>query len=154
MQIDKLSEDRIIGRHSKPELRRWINTLRYFYFIRAWGGHANDGDTFKAAIRYASQEDLQNKLRLLGLEPADAERHGHSEIAGMKCFLHLRQDSIELHVSGTKDGNYYEVSEADFELCLALEKLFDSLGWQAEKHTGSESSILCISRTRYPELFD
>lgn len=36
---------------------------------------------------------------------------------------------IEISVSGTKDGNLYDVSEADLEVCLELEKHFEVLGW-------------------------
>ena len=42
MQIDKLSDNCLFERHSKPTIREWLRQLRYFYFKRAWGGHANE----------------------------------------------------------------------------------------------------------------
>lgn len=37
--------------HPEAELRRWARRLRLFRFVRAWGGHAIDGDASVAAYR-------------------------------------------------------------------------------------------------------
>lgn len=67
MQIDKLSDNWLFERHAKQTIKAWLRELRYFYFKRAWGGHANDGDEFQVAFSFADSQDLQNKLGQLGL---------------------------------------------------------------------------------------
>ena len=67
MQADKLSDKWLFARHSKRELRSWLGQLRYFYFKRAWGGHANDGDEFQVAFSFIHRQDLLDKIGQLGL---------------------------------------------------------------------------------------
>ncbi|WP_345949265.1 hypothetical protein ABDD95_20680 [Mucilaginibacter sp. PAMB04274] len=63
----KLSKTYLFEKHSQQEVTRWATQLRYFYFIRAAGGHANDGDEFRAGIRYTNKDDLKSKLSQLGI---------------------------------------------------------------------------------------
>ena len=44
MQIEKLPDIWLFELHSKQTIRAWVRQLRYFYYKRAWGGHANDGE--------------------------------------------------------------------------------------------------------------
>lgn len=67
MQIEKLPDNWLFDRHSKQTIRKWLRQLRYFYFKRAWGGHANDGDEFQVAFSYTDRQDLINKIDQLGL---------------------------------------------------------------------------------------
>ena len=67
MQIEKLSDNWLFERHSKQTIREWLRQLRYFYFKRAWGGHANDGDEFQAAFLFTDRQDLLYKIGQLGL---------------------------------------------------------------------------------------
>ncbi len=67
MEIDKLTDNRLFERHSKPTVKEWLRQLDYFYFIRAWGGHANDGDAFKVEFVYSDRLDLINKLGQIGI---------------------------------------------------------------------------------------
>jgi|LakMenEpi03Aug12_release.lakeMendotaPanAssembly.Ray.scaffolds.fasta_scaffold11422_2 hypothetical protein len=67
MQIEKLSDNWLFERHSKQTIREWLRQLRYFYFKRAWGGHANDGDEFQVAFAFTDRQDLLNKIGQLGL---------------------------------------------------------------------------------------
>jgi len=62
MQIEKLSDNWLFERHSKQTIREWLGQLRYYYFKRAWGGHANDGDEFQAAFAFTDRQDLQYKI--------------------------------------------------------------------------------------------
>ena len=68
MEQKKMSENWIFRNHPKEELVYWIGELKYFHFIRAIGGHANDGDCFIASIKYYSKEDLILKLKIVGVE--------------------------------------------------------------------------------------
>ncbi|KQV45978.1 hypothetical protein ASD07_15930 [Duganella sp. Root336D2] len=54
--------------HSEHELRAWAQRLRFFRFFRAYGGHANDGDSLNAAFAYATTEQLESFLVDLGVE--------------------------------------------------------------------------------------
>jgi len=67
MQVDKLSENWLFEKHSKETIKEWLRQLRYFYFQRAWGGQANDGDAFQVAFIFFDRNDLVNKIKLLGL---------------------------------------------------------------------------------------
>lgn len=67
MQMDKLTENWLFERHSKETISEWIKQLRFFYFKRAWGGHANDGDEFQTAFTFTNRKNLISKLGKLGL---------------------------------------------------------------------------------------
>jgi len=67
MQIDKLSDNWLYKKHSKQTISEWLRQLRYFYFKRAWGGHANDGDEFQVAFIFSDRDDLVYKMQLLGI---------------------------------------------------------------------------------------
>jgi hypothetical protein len=53
--------------HSEDILRNWANRLSFFRFFRAYGGHANDGDSLDAAFRYQNFEQLQRFLEAMGV---------------------------------------------------------------------------------------
>ena len=36
--------------HSRAEIHRWARELRFFRFVRAYGGHNNDGDHLLVAL--------------------------------------------------------------------------------------------------------
>jgi hypothetical protein len=59
-------------RPSATELERRTMALRWFTFHRALGGHANDGDTLDADVRYAGEGELLAIFERLGrpLEPS------------------------------------------------------------------------------------
>lgn len=50
-------------------LRGWYKRLQCFRFLRAAGGHANDGDSLNAALHYDSETDLLDVLAQVGLTP-------------------------------------------------------------------------------------
>lgn len=55
--------------HSESELKEWASRLQFFRYFRAYGGHANDGDSLDIAFKYESTEELINLLGRLGIEP-------------------------------------------------------------------------------------
>lgn len=89
-----MSETYLFETHSKEELVRWAASLRYFYFLRAWGGHANDGNEFKAGIVFNGREDLVSKLQQLGLtvgtispddpQPVTGHAYSYAEYSAFK----------------------------------------------------------------------
>lgn len=185
MQIERLPDNYLFERHPKETVRSWLLHFRYFYFKRAWGGHANDGDEFQVAFSFTDREDLINKTGKLGLSLnkipddfprlvigrsytgeefsqskseikafPDLEQPGYSIIFGHSAFIWVYDKSIRITVAGTRDNNRYEVSEADFDVCIALERHFDALGWRMITDRSLEKSVCCISRIKYPELYE
>lgn len=65
--MEKYSDGWLFQKHSKQELKDWLQKLKYFYFKRAWGGHANDGDLFEVAFSYNDRQDLLYKIGQIGL---------------------------------------------------------------------------------------
>lgn len=155
--IDKLSEDWICQSYSKEKISNWVKNLKYFYFKRAWGGHANDGDEFIAHIDIENDNELLEKLIALGIEikkiPDDyprpevgktysgeefskfkseisrlkIEQPCHTSLFGVKCFVYVCR-GIEIKLSGGLDGNLYNVSDIDYENCKLIEKGLEQIG--------------------------
>jgi hypothetical protein len=53
--------------HPEDTLRSWARRLRFFRFFRAYGGHANDGDSLDVVYRYDSLQTLESFLGELGV---------------------------------------------------------------------------------------
>lgn len=184
MQIDKLKPAYLFQSHSKEEIIKWATHLNYFYFIRAWGGHANDGDRFVAVIKYTDRQDLISKLAKLevSLEKIpedypkpeagkaystnefetfknaikdfpDLEQPGNISVKGIRSFIWIESGEILFSISGTADNDPYIVSNADFESCRSLERIFDANNFKEAKATGIELGPNCVSKSNYPELF-
>jgi len=100
-----------------------------------------------------SFDDL-DKLKVTIPHFSDLEQPQYVEISGNKVHIWVMKNSFEISVSGTKDGQTYKVSDEDFKVCMALEQLFDSLGWGSILDEDIKTHAHCISRERYPELFD
>ena len=185
MEIEKFQNKWLFQVHSKDELKEWVKQLRYFYFVRAWGGHNDDNDRFVASFRYNSKENLLDKLQRLGIKAnilppdtprpvvgvsypadefwkfkitvrrfADLEQPGKTTINSLPCHIYIDDGSIQISVSGTKNGNVYEVTNEDLEICKQLESFFDKLDLQSERDFEIEKDAGCISRNKYPELFE
>jgi len=54
--------------HSNAELRGWARRLNLFRYCRAFGGHANDGDSLEVGFSYDSAQDIKNFFDFLGIE--------------------------------------------------------------------------------------
>ena len=54
--------------HSEMELRAWARRLKLFRFFRAYGGHANDGDSLDMAFAYKGEGQLESFFAKLGIE--------------------------------------------------------------------------------------
>lgn len=53
--------------HPETELRAWARRLKFFRFFRAFGGHANDGDSLDVAYAYQTPEQLASFMANLGI---------------------------------------------------------------------------------------
>jgi hypothetical protein len=48
-------------------VQRWATSLRFFRFCRAFGGHANDGDSLQVLLQFQSEDELLGICTHLGL---------------------------------------------------------------------------------------
>ena len=53
--------------HNEKTYRNWAKRLHKFRFFRAYGGHANDGDSFDVAYKYQNQTELLSFFDNLGI---------------------------------------------------------------------------------------
>lgn len=53
--------------HDEATLRNWARRLNLFRFFRAYGGHANDGDSLDVAYRYDSIQGLRDFFAFLDM---------------------------------------------------------------------------------------
>jgi hypothetical protein len=83
--------------HSEPEIRDWARRLKMFRYFRAYGGHANDGDSLDVAYSYTSTEKLLNIFRLIDysptvfkekpLQPSPGVRYTHEEFTDFHSLI-------------------------------------------------------------------
>lgn len=69
--------------HTESELREWASRLRFFRYFRAYGGHANDGDSLDVALRYESTEALIGLLESIGIHPVVYEEKPDQPVPGI-----------------------------------------------------------------------
>jgi len=139
--------------HSFNELSEWTRALRYFRYVRALGGHANDGDQLLCALRCASDADFLRLMSALGLEPkplpqAELERARHANspnrfgpskqwlstfeqprnvtLAGVPVFVYGHAEQLELSLSGAA-GDPYEVTRTDVDNAARIEQSLGAL---------------------------
>lgn len=84
----------------------------------------------------------------------DLQQIGDTSIFGYKVHIWVQKNIFEISISGLGTDNAYEVSDRDFQACLALEKEFDKLSWHKYLDKEVEQHAHCISREKYPELFE
>ncbi len=60
--------DYLFRAHPEAQLRAWARKLHMFRFCRAYGGHANDGDTLQVTFPYAGSEELIRFCSSLGID--------------------------------------------------------------------------------------
>jgi len=181
--MKKLNDDWLYKTHSRSEIQKWVTSLELFHFCRAWGGHANDGDTFELYLHYSDKENFLVICKKLGFsvkelppntpEPIpgkpypskeferfkskikdfpEYEQPGNCIIFGCPVFIWIENGRIIISLSGAKEGNLYEVTEVDFENCLKIERAIQALNISIDNSI--EERITCISRQRYPELWE
>lgn len=184
MNLDKISDDRLFLNNTKEEVKHWCQSLQYFHYMRARGGHNCEGDSFSVYFRYTTFEDLKSKLLHLGVvlnelkegfiafDPFESystddldklkttifqfptwEQPQYVKIFGHKVHVWVMADRFEISVSGSENGQTYKVSDADFEVCIALEKQFDKLDWKSLLDEEIKTQIHCVSKEKYPELY-
>jgi hypothetical protein len=90
-----------------PETTHGQEPLRFFFFIRAQGGHANDGDELRAEIRCEDPSPILEAIKRVAPK-------------GVGCSF--SEGVLTLCIAGG-NGDAYSVSEADEELARQVEKV-------------------------------
>ena len=173
--------DYVFKRHSLETVRAWALSLQYFRFCRAYGGHANDGDSFRCALRIHDEASLLGLCRSLSLSlvllPLDTPRPIPGKRYSLPEFDKFRQPidafpryerpghttlfGVPAFVWVRADsveihlsgagGDSYEVTDLDFENAKRLEGEFRRLG--LEFCDPPMDSPNCICPKFWPELF-
>lgn len=144
---NKLSERWIFQSIQPNILINWIANLKYFHFIRAIGGHANDGDAFVCELKFNSEDEVFSILKKIGVE-----NFGYNLIENKQCYISIKNTKVEFSISGA-NGNPYEVSQKDYEYCKKIESLFNRYNLHVYLNLDIENQVNCISKKNYPELF-
>lgn len=163
--------------HAEATLRDWARRLRLFRFFRAYGGHANDGDSLQACFAYASEEQLLAFLADLGVslvryqvEPPQAKIGVSYSGAEFLTFPHLIDGTRWLRQPGHCDiagikvfvwcargrvtfslGSAYSVGENDVAGAEALERLLARTSLERVDPPGDNKHYICPKY--YPDYF-
>jgi hypothetical protein len=178
--IDARWEAYLYERHARSELAAWAPTLRYFRYCRAYGGHANDGDTLLASISIQYRSALESVLRQLGIPlvilPPDNPtpevgvsyrgdqfmqfQHGIKQFPDIKQPGHVRLSDVAAHVwvfsdrltiSLADEDNAYEVTAPTIASAHRVEMLLEPLA--ALVIDPPQDNKHCICPKFYPELW-
>ncbi|EFC46149.1 predicted protein [Naegleria gruberi] len=148
--------------HSKEELVSWTNRMRYFRFVRAYGGHANDGDTLLAKFSFETTQKVSEFLQSLGVhEGKDIINNKNFTEDGFwrdlrnrdSIFLWITKEppTVTLHVQNKE--NCYEVKEDEVVRAIEIESLLDEFTEKSPINPPKPSN-LCFCKENYPEEFE
>lgn len=173
----KYSKKWIKQRHPLNEIRVWLRDLKHFRYFRAFGGHMNDGDSFKISFKFNDFNELIVIMNSLGfhldtaiLTPSNEYeivtpeydkisdypeyiKPGHQELLGVNWFLWIADLTLTITIAGTGIEHNYDVTDEDFKKCLEFEKLVNErdLNKYIDETLNVKSG--CISVENYPDLF-
>jgi hypothetical protein len=163
--------------HPEDTLRDWAKRLSFFRFVRAYGGHANDGDSLNVAYRCQSIEELERFFRYLEIPlvhfaerpaqpeigisyPGDEFAKFASLIPGTRWIEQPGHCSIANHkvfASCEQDririslDDDYRVTESHVKAAEAIEKVL--LGAPLARIDPPIDNEHCICPTYYPDYF-
>ncbi len=180
-RANKLQPWYLFREHPESELRRWAAGLSYFRFCRAYGGINNDGDDFRVALGFSGEEQLLQIAETLGfslrkIPPAAArpvvgkgytweeaqhlwyeisclpnwEQPRFKAIGGVRVLALVERGLLSLYIAGAS-GNPYEVTEADFNNALTVERYIAPLAERIVDPPQDDRN--CISPKYYPEYW-
>ena len=173
----KFTKKWITSSHSMNEIRQWITDLKYFKYFRAFGGHMNDGDSFKMCLKFNDANELLEIIDALGFrlnesilikkneydfvtpeyykikEYPQFIKPGHQIALDVEWFLWITKNSIIISIAGTGSDNKFEVSTKDFEKCIEFEKLVNDQCLSKNISSEFNYELGCISIENYPDLF-
>ncbi len=163
--------------HPESTLRAWAKRLHLFRFCRAYGGHANDGDSLDVAYRYEDFEQVSSFLDALGIklvvhadrppqpEPGKSYRGDvFAQFASLIPGTQWIEQPMDCQIAGQKVFAWcgrdqiklsvrsdYEVTEADVEAAATVEQAL--LQTSLEREDPPTDNKHCICPKYYPEYF-
>lgn len=167
----------LFASQSESTLREWAARLRFFRFFRAYGGHANDGDSLDAAFRWRSPRELKDfcaaiglRLRVHAVEPGalplgvplriDMLMRGASIIPGTRWI----EQPGHVTIAGRKAfvwcdagsirlsvASELEVTESDVEAAVAIERVIPPARLEAIDPPVDTKHYVCPKY--YPDFF-
>ena len=147
--------------YGRAELGAWARRLHYFRFVKALGGHANDGDRLLAALHYADNADLRSLLAQFGLPAGpgnDADpipSPGCVTLAGVKVYVDVRSvpnlqlQQLELSIIDPKGS--YDITPQAVVAAEAVEQLLVAHALRIIDPPGRDHH--CVCPAYYPELW-
>ena len=146
--MDQRWNDYLFEAHSPETLRDWAQRLRLFRFVRAYGGHANDGDSLVVVYGYSRRDELERFFAQLGIRMRERdEPPGWCKIAGQDAFVWCTTDQIKISMASG-----YAVTAADVERAALVEQAL--AGAALQRIDPPVTSRHCICPAFYPELFE
>ncbi|MFI9554856.1 hypothetical protein [Nonomuraea endophytica] len=164
--------------HTPEQLRAWANSLAYFHFCRAYGGHNNDGDRLLVAL---STEDPAEVLTALGLpverippgtplavpgqgytvqeyaqfrNPVpghpDLDQPGWVTLAGHPAHIWATATTLTISVHDADD--VYEVSESAVAAAREMEKLLAPLSAHVIDPPQNDRNCICVHASTTSEV--
>jgi hypothetical protein len=162
--MDERARRYLYEEHSPAQLRAWAHRLTRFRFCRAFGGHANDGDTLRLHLNVHSVEDALGIVAAIGAEPRahpngpgvgrsevapGVEQPGWSTIGGTSLFIWINPGRLELTVQDVDD--LWAVTEASVQAAERIEGRF--IPFDSRRIDPPVDSWHCIAPATHPELF-
>lgn len=182
MYLDKFDDNKIFSHNSREEIIKWVNKMKYFYFIKARRGHNCEGDRLSLFLSFKDNLEMHSLLHILGinLERAkqDAVKFDHFgditiENLDKICYVipnlpqYLQpqevtvfdvpvfvwiQDNIIEIAISGADGNNYRVTENDFNNAMTIEANTNLIKLKPFLDNNIAKQPYCINLTNYPEL--
>ena len=150
------AEHQYAAKHSQDDLASWAPSLRYFRYVRAFGGMNSDGDALLVAIGIDSRDDAPQVLGQLGIEiqllppdvsqPLPGRRYSGDEMSAFASVCDAYPDLAQpgwttvagepvfawikgdrIELACHDDDNNYEVTERTLQRASRLEPLIASL---------------------------
>jgi len=154
--------------YGEEQIRRWVNRLTIFRLCTAYPNPNNiKPEHFLAKVKYSSEEELNDILDRLMLEPEpspeaeseDALNFAESTIAtrvlmnNVPCIVTVQRNPnfLTIEVSGTVESPF-KLDETVFLRAVQLDSFLTSLALDVVDPP--QDDAYCISPKYFPEAFD
>lgn len=74
MNFEKIEDHKLFSNNTEQEIKEWVNTLQFFYFLKARAGHNCEGDKFAMYIKYSNIEELTDIMADIGIVLKEMEQ--------------------------------------------------------------------------------
>lgn len=148
MNLAQRTAEWIFRTHTPETLLRWAETLRYTYFFRAVGGHANDGDQFQLSLSFSDPQDLQKLLAQMNVKQTLSPEGFWTSVQEIPVFLSIHDSILCCSFLGADGKDMHGVSEKDLQNAVAFEQLIETFGWKNRVDRTTEADPQCMTKKR------